>query len=444
MISAHLSRWMRVTLVAGLTIFVIGVALFVYRYITSPTTLSVAVGSIDGEAARLMTTVASRLTSTGAHIRLKIVNTSTPLGAAEAFSAGKIDLAIIRPDVGDLSAARTVLLLTHGVVMIAVPPGSAIESIDGLKDKTVGVVGGEVNQNLIEALTKVYDLSRAKVSFKNLALPDVQQAVQSKQVNALLVVIPLTEQYLSMVRNFFERKPKVKPGLIPIESAAAIANLAHAYESFDIPKGTLLGSPPVPDDDMTTLRVPYYLVANKKLRDGIVSELTKVIIETRRDLLGEFPLLAQIGAPSTDKDAFVPIHPGAAAYFEGTEENLLDKYGSALYYIPMLFGALASAAAAAWKFMESGTKEKVETAMDRLFALTDRIRCARSETDLASVDEDIDNILKGELARYSTGDFQAGDAAAVSLTAHRLEHLINYRRSTFASSPGELKSAETA
>ncbi len=208
MIAPRLSRWMRVALVASLIAFVAGAALLVYRYVMSPLTLSVAVGSIDGESARLMTTVASRLASTHSRTRLKIENTGTALGAAQAFSSGRADLAVVRPDVGELSAARTVLLLTHGVAMIVVPPGSAIESIDDLDSKTVGVVGGEVNHALVEALSKVYDLTRAKVRFRDLALSDVQQALQSKQVNALLVVIPLTEQYLSIVRNFFERSPK--------------------------------------------------------------------------------------------------------------------------------------------------------------------------------------------------------------------------------------------
>ncbi|WP_213287344.1 TAXI family TRAP transporter solute-binding subunit [Bradyrhizobium sp. sGM-13] len=222
--------------------------------------------------------------------------------------------------------------------------------------------------------------------------------------------------------------------MIPIESAEAIANLGHVYESFDLPKGTLQGSPPIPEDDMTTLRVAYYLVANKKLKDGVVSELAKVVMETRRDLLGEFPVLAQIGTPSTDKDAFLPIHPGAAAYFDGTEQDFFDQYGNVLSYGPMLLGALASVLAAAWKFMGLDVKEKVESPLDQLYALAGRIRLARSEADLDLIEEDIDSILQHELTRYSKGDFQAGDAAALSLAARRLEHLVNFRRSTFARS----------
>ena len=34
----------------------------------------------------------------------------------------------------------------------------------------------------------------------------------------------------------------------------------------------------------------------------------------RRDLMSEQPILAQMTAPGTDADAYLPVHPGAAAY----------------------------------------------------------------------------------------------------------------------------------
>ena len=64
-------------------------------------------------------------------------------------------------------------------------------------------------------MTKEYDLANAKVVFKNLALADVRQAIQSKQVSALLVAIPLTEKYLSLVRGFFQLDHKKVAGTDP-------------------------------------------------------------------------------------------------------------------------------------------------------------------------------------------------------------------------------------
>jgi TRAP-type uncharacterized transport system substrate-binding protein len=170
------------------------------------------------------------------------------------LAAGNVDLAAVRGDVGDLSQAQAIVVLSHVTVLLIAPPGSSIDSIDMLKGRTVGVLEGQANAKIVDVLNNAYDLARNKTIFKNLSLQDARQTVQSKQVSALLVVIPLTEKYLTLVKGFFPQGTKATPVLIPIDSAAAIADANRAYESFDVPKGTLRGSPPVPDDDLTTLR----------------------------------------------------------------------------------------------------------------------------------------------------------------------------------------------
>jgi hypothetical protein len=242
----------------------------------------------------------------------------------------------------------------------------------------------------------------------------------------LLVVTPVSDKYLSIIRGFFPRTSKQTLGLIPIESAGAIAAVARSYESYELPKGTLHGAPPVPDDDLTTPRVPIYLVANKKLDSDRVTALAKAVMDVRRDLIAAYPLLAQIAAPSTDQDAFIPIHPGAAVYFGGDEKTFFDKYGDQLFYGSMLLGTLTSLLAAAWKFMGFAPESKGR--IPPLYSLADRIRNARDELELAAVEDEIHAILKAELARRSEGDSEAVDAAALGLAAHRLEYLLNRRR----------------
>src|ERR1700737_3613990 len=148
MVSMKLPLWVRFFLLAGLAILAGGVGLFAYRYYTRPVTLTLAVGSIDGEANKAMSALASRLVTTNAPVRLKVIDSGTALEAADAFSSGKVDLAVVRSDVGDLSQAQAVLVVTHVVVLIIAPPGSSIDGIDGLKGHTVGVVGGEQTPRL--------------------------------------------------------------------------------------------------------------------------------------------------------------------------------------------------------------------------------------------------------------------------------------------------------
>src|SRR3954453_7197956 len=382
--------WLRAVLLAGVVILAAGAGLFAYRYFTRPVTLTVAVGSIDGEAAKAMSEMASEFASTNAPVRLRVIDSGTALEAAGAFSSGKVDLAVVRGDVGDLSQAQAVVVISPMVVLIIAPPGSSIDSMDTLKGRTVGVVGGAANSKIVDVLTKEYDLVRAKVVFKDIALTDVRQAIQSKQVGALLVAIPLAERYLSLVRGFFQLDHKRVPALIPIESAGAIAEAERAFESFDVPKGTLRGSPAVPEDDLTTLRTSLYLVAQKKLGADLVTSLTLAIMSARRNLLREQPIFAQITAPSTDQDAYLPLHRGAAAVYNSTTQSFMDEYGNWIYLTPMVLGGIATVLAAGWKFLGIGNPVPSEGPLDSLYALGRRIRKALTESELLDIEDQID------------------------------------------------------
>src|SRR6476620_5851315 len=205
--SIRMPSWLRMVLVAGVVVLVSGADLFGYRWYSRPTTLTVAVGSLDGEATKLMSALASRLAAANAPVRLKLVETASALEAAEMFSSSKTDLAVVRGDVGDLSQAQAVIVLAHAVVLLVAPPGSSISDMAGLKRLTVGVVGGEINRPVVDALTEEYDLGRANVVFRNLAFAETRRALEAREVRALLIVVPLAEKYLMMLRGLFPQSP---------------------------------------------------------------------------------------------------------------------------------------------------------------------------------------------------------------------------------------------
>jgi NMT1-like family len=236
------------------------------------------------------------------------------------------------------------------------------------------------------------------------------------------------------VRGFFQQGPKSLPVLVGIESAGAIAASERAYESFDVPKGTLRGSPPVPEDDLTTLRTSLYLVAQKKLGTDLVTTLTQTIMSVRRDLMREQPIFAQITSPSTDQDAYLPLHPGAAAVYNGTQQSFMDEYGNWIYLTPMILGGFATALAAAWKFLGLGSAAGAGP-LDSLYALGRRIRKAGTEAELSEIEDEIDDILNVQHARSTAGDESAVDDATLNVAAHRLENLIHDRRMMLAKKP---------
>jgi len=155
-------------------------------------------------------------------------------------------------------------------------------------------------------------------------------------------------------------------------------------------------------------------------------------MSVRRDLIGEQPLLAGIAAPDTDPDAFLAVHPGAAAFYNGTQESFMDRYSNAIYLTPMVLGALASVFAAAWRFLGVRPADNAQTTLDTLCGLPRRIRKTDDEAELAAIEEEIDAVLHARLARAADSDESASETHALIAAAHRLDNLIHHRRMALA------------
>jgi hypothetical protein len=184
----------------------------------------------------------------------------------------------------------------------------------------------------------------------------------------------------------------------------------------------------VPDDDVTTLRVTYYLVANRHLNSTVVADLAKSIMGVRRDLVGEEPLLSGLAAPELDADAYLSVHPGAAAFFNGTQESFMDRYGNAIYLTPMVLGAMASIFAAAWRFLGVRSNEAAHPTLDAFCVLSSRIRNVDDETQLRDIENEVDDLLRAQLAKTAGEEGGASEAQALIAAAHRLDNLIHNRR----------------
>jgi hypothetical protein len=112
----------------------------------------------------------------------------------------------------------------------------------------------------------------------------------------------------------------------------------------------------------------------------------------------------------------------------------MDEYGNWIYLTPMALGGAATMLAAAWKFLGIGNRA-TEGPLDSLYALARRIRRLDSQAELSDIEEEIDNILKAELAKSAAGDESAVDDATLNVAAHRLESLIHDRRALLAKRP---------
>ena len=60
--------------------------------------------------------------------------------------------------------------------------------------------------------------------------------------------------------------------------------------------------------------------------------------------MAELPILAQFKAPDAEAGAYLPVHAGAAEFYNGSQQTFLDKWSNAIFLAPLALGALASIA----------------------------------------------------------------------------------------------------
>ena len=77
MSSIRMPFWLRIVSLIGVILLCTGAGLLGYRWYNRPVTLSLAVGTIDGEGAKAMSAIAGQLASDGAPVRLKVIDTGT-------------------------------------------------------------------------------------------------------------------------------------------------------------------------------------------------------------------------------------------------------------------------------------------------------------------------------------------------------------------------------
>src|SRR4029079_9886668 len=86
----------------------------------------------------------------------------------------------------------------------------------------------------------------------------------------------------------------------------------------------------------------------------------------RQQLLAEFPLAAKIETPDTDKDAAIPVHPGAAAFVDGEEKTFLDRYSDYIWWALMALSAMGSAGARFAGYLKKDDRSANTSQRDRL------------------------------------------------------------------------------
>lgn len=403
-----------------------------------PTSLKVAV-TRDTDDFRLMGAIAHVFSKEHESIRLKITPVNGAAASAAALEAGDADLAVVRTDIAMPPSGQTLVILHRNAAVIIVPTGSPIARISDLRGHKIGFVrgpaSGEGNLHLLETILAQYDIGPDMIEPVALRGFEVFTAVEQKRVDAIMAVGTPGEARLNDIVAAVAQAGKGAPVFLPVQEARAIAQRTPGLELLDIVRGAFGGEPPKPTANFETVAVTVRLVARSTLSNSIASDITKSLFADRLSIAQREPLASRIEAPSTDKGAALPTHPGTAAYIDGEEQTFFEKYSDFIYIGAMLLSVVGSAAAALASRLKSDGTAEVENMMARLLAILKSARSAETTEELDSLEHETDEILVSALAHHSLNHAPGTQISSLSLALEQARLAIRDRRRQLRGEP---------
>lgn len=418
-----------------------------YYFAMRPVTLKIAVGPANSDDVKVVQTLTQAFTQSKGQVRLRPIQTDGATASANALAEGKVDLAIVRGDLDVPKNAQAVATLRKNVVVLWSVPGKGkkrgpkITKIAQLAGHRVGVVGRtQANVNLLKVILQQYGVDPAKVEIVQFPANEAAEAIKAQKADVYLAAGPVnskitTDAIAASTKDFGA------PTFLAIDSADAIAQNHPVYEASEIPAGTYGGSPARPEDEVKTISFSHHIVARKSVSETTIAAFTRQLFAVRQQLVTEFPLAAKIETPDTDKDAVIPVHPGAAAFVDGEEKTFLDKYSDYIWWGLMALSAMGSIGAWFAGYLKKDERNSNNHQRERLLDMISAARKCETIDELDQMQTEADDILRDTLRCYDHGAIEEGALTAFNIALDQFHAAVADRKALLMSLPQNLQRA---
>jgi TRAP transporter TAXI family solute receptor len=430
---------------------IVGAGAGAYYFSMRPVTLRIAVGPANSDDIKVVQALTQGFAQSHGHVRLRPLQTEGATASAKALADGNADLAIIRGDLDVPKNAQAVATLRKNVAVLWVPPAAKgkgkgkksdpkITKVTQLAGHRVGVVGRtQANVNLLKVILQQYGIDPGKVDIVQFPVNEAAEAIRNQRADAYLAAGPINSKTTADAINATTRDGGA-PTFLAIDSAEAIAQNHPTYEATEIPAGAFGGSPAKPDEEVKTISFSHHIVARKTLPESTIAAFTRQLFAIRQSVMAEFPLAAKIETPDTDKDAAIPVHPGAAAFVDGEEKSFLDRYSD--YIWGGLMGLSAMGSIGAWfaGYFKKDVRNN-SSLRDRLLEMIAAARRSDSIEELDHMQTEADDILRDTLRCFDDGAIEEGALTAFNVALDQFHNAVADRRAVLISLPQNLQRA---
>jgi TRAP transporter TAXI family solute receptor len=428
----------------ALVLAIIGALVGGYYFAMRPVTLRVAVGPANSDDLKVVQMLSQAFAQSKGYARLRPIQTDGATASANALAEGKVDLAIVRGDLDVPKNAQAVATLRKNVVVLWAPSGKGkkkgakITKIAQLAGHRVGVVGRtQANVNLLKVILQQYGVDPAKVEIVQFPANEAAEVIRTQKADAYLAAGPVNSK-ITADAIAASTKDGGTPNFLAIDSADAIAQNHPVYEAAEIPAGTYGGSPDRPEEEVKTISFAHHIVARKGLSETTVAAFTRQLFAVRQQLVAEFPQAAKIETPDTDKDAVIPVHPGAAAFVDGEEKTFLDRYSDYIWWSLMALSAMGSIGAWFAGYLKKDERDNNSHLRERLLDMIAAARKSETTDELDQMQVEADNILRDTLLCFDHGAIEEGALTAFNIALEQFHVAVADRKAVLLSLPQNL------
>src|SRR5712672_2613598 len=421
-------------------------------YALRPVTLRIAVGPPASDDQKLVQALAQTFARDASSVRLSPIITE---GAAESIAllaASKADLAVARGDLELPANAESVAILRKNVVVLWTPsgfpakgskkpPAAKIKSLDDLAGHRVGVIGRtQANVTLLRVILTESGVNPDKVAISQFATNQIVELTRDPTIDAFMAVGPLDSK-ITTDAIAATATARGEPKFLAVDASEAIALKHPRYESEEIPGSVFNARPAWPDDKVETISVSHLIIARKALSETTVAAFFRQLFALRQVIARQVPGFVFITTPTTEKDADLPVHRGAAAVIDGTERTFLDKYGDYFWFALLLLSGIGSAGAWLRHYFNRDERQENTNHRATILAMVSKVRTAESDQELLAMQREVDAITSETLECYDDGAIEEEELAAFGLVLELFNHAIVERRAvlqadTFESARG--------
>ena len=423
-------------LAVGAVFAVAGAAALGIYFYERPTVLRVAV-TRDTDDQQVLTAAAHEFAQTREQLRLKLVFVDSLAESARAFEDQRVDLAIVRSDVAMPVSGQTVLIMHHDAALLIAPADLNLHDVDDLKGHKIGILqaeqgGRSENQALLDAALAQSDVPLESVRRVPLSLADLGEAFKRRDIDAVLAIDTPGSANLTEAVAAVSQAGRGAPEFIPVPDARAIAQRSPIFESTEVVRGAFGGAQPKPGASFETLGVSTRLIAHHSLSNDTVALLTELMLNAKPTLAAQDPIANHIEAPSTDKGAALPVHPGTLAYLGDEEQSFFDKYSDFIYIGAMLLSFCGTAVATVAARFNRRQNTDLERILQRLLEIIAAARAAARIETLDDLEREADKLLAEALAHDWNHAMSGSRLAATSLGLNQARQAIAERRALLA------------